>query len=198
MVISGELVTEMVPENGVRPIRNTVGAFEMTPFYQGSVHHQFNPKCEDAVFVAAFASEDPGTGSVVNEVFELDKGAIVDTFGGTFSGEMVDLIKDSLPKTVVQGVQTCLKTCGGKAGDEEEEEEGESPNEGQVDEPGNGEPEGHGDSDEENPDEDNAEPEPAAGNEPGSEVGDVIGVEIGGEGAEDMQPPPEVTSSPEN
>ena len=97
----------MVPENGARPIRNTLGPLDVTPFYQGSVHHQFNPKCEDAVFVASFASEDPGTGSVVNGVFELDQGAIVDTFGGSFEGERVAEIKERLPASVVQGVETC-------------------------------------------------------------------------------------------
>lgn len=114
MVISGQLVTEMVPENGVRPIRNTLGPFEMTPFYQGSVHHQFNPRCEDAVFVAAFASEDFGTGQVLNEIFELNQDAIVDTFGGSFNGDMIEAIRDKLPESVVLGVETCLRECGGQ------------------------------------------------------------------------------------
>lgn len=114
----------MVPENGARPIRNTLSPLDVTPFYQGSVHHQFNPKCEDAVFVAAFASEDPGTGSVVNEVFELDKEAITDTFGGMFEAQTVAVIKERLPASIVQGVETCLKECGGErdegdGGDEE-------------------------------------------------------------------------------
>src|SRR5687767_15360451 len=59
----------MVPENGVldgqgnrRTIRNDVGLFDMVPFYQGSFHTQFNPDCADAIFVASFPSEDPGTG----------------------------------------------------------------------------------------------------------------------------------------
>lgn len=115
----------MVPENGARPIRNTLSPLDVTPFYQGSVHHQFNPKCEDAVFVAAFASEDPGTGSVVNGVFELDQGAIVDTFGGTFKGETVAAIKSRLPASIVQGVETCLKECGGKRDEGEGKDDAE-------------------------------------------------------------------------
>jgi len=50
IVTQGRLVTEMVPENGVfnnnnpmegrRVINNTIGEFQMQPFYQGSVHTQ--------------------------------------------------------------------------------------------------------------------------------------------------------------
>ncbi|KKF93511.1 Spherulin-1A [Ceratocystis platani] len=119
ILIKGSLVVEMTPENGVldpatgkrRVIRNTLSEFDMTPFYQGSVHHQFNPNCTDAVFVASFASEDFGTGQVVDEVFSMDKNAIIDTFGATLSGDDVERIKAGLPESIVQGVEVCMQKC---------------------------------------------------------------------------------------
>ncbi|KKA28890.1 hypothetical protein TD95_004164 [Thielaviopsis punctulata] len=121
IIIQGSLVTEMTPENGVvdasgarRVIRNTLNQFDMTPFYQGSVHHQFNPNCTDAVFVAAFPNEDFGTGQVVDEVFSMDNNAIIDTFGQTLNGEDVQKIKAGLPQSIVQGVEVCMQKCYGK------------------------------------------------------------------------------------
>ncbi|WKT45669.1 Cupin 1 [Fusarium oxysporum f. sp. vasinfectum] len=71
VVTSGRLITEMVPENGVldkdgkrRVIRTELTANMMTPFYQGSIHTQFNPDCEPATFIATFATEDFGTGQI--------------------------------------------------------------------------------------------------------------------------------------
>lgn len=52
IVTKGSLMVEMLPENGVvnadktrRVIRNEVTENQMTPFYMGSVHTQFNPNC---------------------------------------------------------------------------------------------------------------------------------------------------------
>ncbi|KAL5625378.1 hypothetical protein BROUX41_005438 [Berkeleyomyces rouxiae] len=118
ILIEGTLIVEMTPENGVvdaagkrRVIRNTLSPFDMTPFYQGSVHHQFNPNCTDAVFVAAFSNEDFGTGQVVDEVFSMDRNAIIDTFGATLSGNDVDRIKAGLPASIVRGIEVCMNKC---------------------------------------------------------------------------------------
>ncbi|TDZ26358.1 Spherulin-1A [Colletotrichum sidae] len=119
IVVQGRLVTEMAPENGVldadgkrRVIRTELGPFKMTPFYQGSVHSQFNPDCEDAVFVASFASEDFGTGQIADETFAFSDDLIAATFGQSIAGEDIDKVRDAIPQSIALGVDACLKKCG--------------------------------------------------------------------------------------
>lgn len=118
IVTAGTLVTEMVPENGVlnadgkrRVIRNTLTKGMMTPFYQGSVHTQYNPDCEPAEFVAAFAAEDFGTGQIADETFSLSDGVILATFGQSFDGDQLEQIRDAIPASIALGVQKCLDKC---------------------------------------------------------------------------------------
>ncbi|KAJ4315214.1 hypothetical protein N0V84_008482 [Fusarium piperis] len=119
IVTAGRLITEMVPENGVldkdgkrRVIRTELSANMMTPFYQGSVHTQFNPDCEPATFVAAFAAEDFGTGQIADETFALSDDVIAATFGQTIAGEDIDRVRDAIPASIALGVEDCLKKCG--------------------------------------------------------------------------------------
>ncbi|KAK7423715.1 hypothetical protein QQX98_000905 [Neonectria punicea] len=118
IVTSGRLVTEMVPENGVndadgkrRVIRTELTANMMTPFYQGSVHTQFNPDCEPATFIAAFASEDFGAGQVQDETFALSDDVIAATFGQSIAGEDIDRVRKAIPASIALGVEECLKKC---------------------------------------------------------------------------------------
>lgn len=118
IVTSGRLVTEMVPENGVmdaegnrRVIRTVLSANMMTPFYQGSVHTQFNPDCEPATFVASFAAEDFGTGQVQDETFALTDDVIAATFGQSIAGEDIDRVRQAIPKSIALGVDECLQKC---------------------------------------------------------------------------------------
>lgn len=109
----------MVPENGVlnadgtrRVIRTELTANMMTPFYQGSVHTQFNPDCEEATFVAAFASEDFGTGQIADETFALTDDFISMTFGQSIAGEDIDRVRKAIPQSIALGVEQCLQKCG--------------------------------------------------------------------------------------
>lgn len=119
IVTAGRLITEMVPENGVldkdgkrRVIRTELKANMMTPFYQGSVHTQFNPDCEPATFVAAFAAEDFGTGQIADETFALGDDVIAATFGQSIAGEDIDRVREAIPASIALGVEDCLKKCG--------------------------------------------------------------------------------------
>lgn len=119
IVTSGRLITEMVPENGVldendkrRVIRTELGPNMMTPFYIGSVHTQFNPDCEPATFVAAFPSEDFGTGQVADETFALSDNIVAATFGQSIAGEDIDRVRGAIPKSIALGVEECLNKCG--------------------------------------------------------------------------------------
>jgi len=93
-------------------ITTTINPFQMTPFYQGSVHTQFNPDCTDAIFVAAFANEDFGTGQIADETFALSDDVIAATFGQSIAGEDVDTVRLAIPPSIALGVEQCLKTCG--------------------------------------------------------------------------------------
>ncbi|KAI8714911.1 Cupin type-1 domain-containing protein [Fusarium sp. LHS14.1] len=119
LVVEGRLVTEMVPENGVldgdgnlRVIKNEIGPFEMTLFYQGSVHTQFNPDCTDAVFVASFASEDFGTGQVLDQTFAFEDDVVVAALGQAVAGKDVDAVREAIPTSIALGVDGCLQRCG--------------------------------------------------------------------------------------
>lgn len=119
VVTSGRLITEMVPENGVldkdgkrRVIRTELTANMMTPFYQGSIHTQFNPDCEPATFIATFATEDFGTGQIADELVSLSDDVIAATFGQSIAGEDIDKVRQAVPKSIALGVDKCLETCG--------------------------------------------------------------------------------------
>ena len=119
LVVQGHLKTEMIPENGVlndngtrRVIKNEIGPFQMTPFYQGSIHVQFNPNCTDAIFVASFASEDFGAGQVLDEAFASSDDVVAASIGQIVAGEDIDAVRKAIPASVALGVEKCLEDCG--------------------------------------------------------------------------------------
>lgn len=109
----------MVPENGVvnadgsrRVISNTLSAFQMQPFYQGSVHTQFNPSCtENATFVASFNSEDFGAGQVPDELFAMTDNVLQAAFGQAVAATDLDKFRAAIPATIAKGVEECLMSC---------------------------------------------------------------------------------------
>lgn len=84
----------------------------MTPFYQGSIHTQFNPDCSDVTFVASFASEDFGTGQVLDQTFAFTDDIIAASFGQAIAGENIDAVRNIIPASIALGVETCLQRCG--------------------------------------------------------------------------------------
>jgi hypothetical protein len=103
-------MTETVFENG-RLVRNELGLYQMTPFYQGLMHAQFNPDCTDAMFVSSFSSEDFGTISVVDSTALFSDGVIEATFGQTITRENIGALRQRLSPGVVTGVKECLERC---------------------------------------------------------------------------------------
>lgn len=119
VVVQGRLITEMVPENGVfdtdgkrRLIRTELGLFQMTPFYQGYIHTQFNPDCEPAVFVAFFPSDDAGTLQTVDGSFALGDDVLAAAFGQSVAGEDIERVRSAIPVSIAIGVDECLQRCG--------------------------------------------------------------------------------------
>ncbi|EPE34122.1 RmlC-like cupin [Glarea lozoyensis ATCC 20868] len=124
IVTKGKLTVEMVPENGVfnvpgdktskrRVIHADVGENQMFPFYQGSVHTQFNPTCETATFIASFNAEDFGAGQVVDEVLAFQDDIVLSAFGESFDASQLAAMRKKLPASIAQGVASCIATCGG-------------------------------------------------------------------------------------
>ncbi|KAH8657743.1 RmlC-like cupin domain-containing protein [Xylariales sp. PMI_506] len=113
IVVEGRLVTNFQVENGVEPWSGLLSQFQATVFPQGAIHTEFNPDCEDAVFVAGFNNVDPGVEQIAQTFFNLRPDIISATLGGTsyISGDDIESFKDMLPANVVNGVESCLKKC---------------------------------------------------------------------------------------
>jgi cupin len=115
VVVKNKLATEFTLENGARSIVNTLDEFEMTVFPQGAVHTEWNPTCEESIFVAGFASEDPGVQQSAQTFFGLQDNVIDATLGvdpnATFNGEDLDSFKHMIPDNVAQSIELCLKSC---------------------------------------------------------------------------------------
>ncbi|KAM7196822.1 RmlC-like cupin domain containing protein [Rhypophila sp. PSN 637] len=110
-VVSGSVITRMIPETGARVVKNTLTANQTTIFPQGSLHMQMNTECEPAVIVAAFSSDDPGATLVIPAVFSLDDELVLDSFVGSLSKEDLDKIRTVIPRGPLFEVEECKKKC---------------------------------------------------------------------------------------
>jgi hypothetical protein len=114
-VVNGSVSFGMILENGfTQEIAGTLNTFQGTVFPQGAIHYQFNPTCAPATFVATLNGEDPGTNSVAQGFFGLN-GDVVNAalgFQNPVEGADIEKVRASLPVSLAQGVEQCLKTCG--------------------------------------------------------------------------------------
>lgn len=84
----------------------------MTVFPQGALHTEFNPDCEDAVFVAGFANEDPGVLQAAQSLFGLQDGVVKAALAvDTINGADIEAFRDAIPANVALGVEQCLAKC---------------------------------------------------------------------------------------
>lgn len=84
----------------------------MTVFAKGALHTEFNPDCTDAVFVAGFASEDPGVLQAAQSFFGLETDIVEAALGAdSIDGKDIDTFRPLIPKNVADGVESCLKKC---------------------------------------------------------------------------------------
>lgn len=113
VVVEGQLETGFILENGLKAEVDTVlPQYSGTVFPQGSIHFQFNPKCEKAVFVAGLNSDDPGASQIAQNFFGLKSDIVQATLGAdTIAGKNIDQFKKDIPLNVALGIETCLKTC---------------------------------------------------------------------------------------
>jgi hypothetical protein len=107
------MITEFVPEAGARKIRAEHQAYSMALFPQGALHLEFNPDCDEMIFVAAFNSEDPGINTPAETLFQLDDDFASLALGLEFlEGADIDKYRHLVPATLAQGVESCLRRCG--------------------------------------------------------------------------------------
>jgi oxalate decarboxylase/phosphoglucose isomerase-like protein (cupin superfamily) len=115
VVVKGALNAEFILENGARPIRtNLTSPFQMTVFPKGAVHTEFNPTCNDAIFIAGFGDEDPGVQQSAQTFFGLQTDVVAATLGKgdiTIDGKDIDTFRSVIPANVALGVEECLKAC---------------------------------------------------------------------------------------
>ncbi|TID04101.1 Spherulin-1A [Colletotrichum higginsianum] len=114
VVVKGRLVTNFIVENGLDPIANTMDTFQMSVFPQGAIHQEFNPDCEDAVFVAGFNDVDPGVEQVAQAFFNLRPDVVSATLGGvqTVDGADLESFREHIPANIALGIDACLNKCG--------------------------------------------------------------------------------------
>ncbi|KAF9872882.1 hypothetical protein CkaCkLH20_09745 [Colletotrichum karsti] len=114
VVVKGRLVTNFQVENGVEPIANTMNTYQMAVFPQGAIHQEFNPDCEDAVFVAGFNNVDPGVEQVAQTFFNLRPDVVSSTLGGvqTIDGADLESFREHIPANIALGIDACLNKCG--------------------------------------------------------------------------------------
>ncbi|KAM5345990.1 hypothetical protein ACJ41O_011851 [Fusarium nematophilum] len=114
IIVKGRLVTNFIIENGARLIQNTMDTFQMSVFPQGAIHQEFNPDCEDAVFVASFNDPDPGVNQIAQNFFGLNADVVQATLGGaqTFDGKDIETFREMIPANIALGIDACLDKCG--------------------------------------------------------------------------------------
>ncbi|KAF1964816.1 RmlC-like cupin [Bimuria novae-zelandiae CBS 107.79] len=113
IVVKGRMITEFVTETGTRKIRAEHSTYSMAVFPQGALHLEFNPDCDEMVFVATFNDEDPGLNTPAESLFLLNGNFAGLALGLEFlKGADIDKFRHLVPATLAQGVESCLRRCG--------------------------------------------------------------------------------------
>lgn len=114
IIVQGRLVTSFIGENGARPVENTLSRFQMAVFPQGAIHQEFNPDCEDTVFVAGFNHQDPGVQTIAPNLFSLRPDVVSATLGGVqmLDGKDIESFREAIPQNIALGIDACLRKCG--------------------------------------------------------------------------------------
>lgn len=115
-VVEGTIQTGFIQENGFTTEINTeLTKFQGTVFPMGSIHFQFNPKCEPATFVAGLNHENPGASTIAQNFFALDSKILDPTLGfpKAIDANNFKDFKDKIPASFAQNIATCLASCPG-------------------------------------------------------------------------------------
>lgn len=94
-------------------INGSLGVLNNLLIPQGNIHYLYNSGCNATIFTSVFSSDDPGTVSIIPELFNLDKVIVNATLGYSqlLNGKDLDGFKNFIPSGVVQKIQQCLDHC---------------------------------------------------------------------------------------
>lgn len=115
LVKGSSLHTGFVMEDGDNaPVLAQIGLYQAVVRPQGAIHYEFNDNCEEAVFVAALGSEDPGVSRISQNYFIEDAALIHAALGypDFISPENITAFAHTIPLAFALGAQACLKRCG--------------------------------------------------------------------------------------
>ncbi|KAK4160641.1 RmlC-like cupin domain-containing protein [Cladorrhinum sp. PSN259] len=115
-LIGAFLIEEDGPFAGNIPqVAMTLTNYTGMLFPQGHIHWQFNPTCEQAVFAAAFDSNDEGRFQIAQTFFSsMPDDVLTPSLGNpTFLGpSQLDQLRGIIPEAFVVQVDSCAKACG--------------------------------------------------------------------------------------
>ncbi|MCJ1360297.1 MAG: hypothetical protein MMC33_010302 [Icmadophila ericetorum] len=97
-------------------VNTTLTPYTGTLFPQGTVHFQFNPTCEPAVFAAAFDSNDPGRTQTARSFFSIEQDSVLRSSLGSPSVETInakdlDSLRAHIPTAFAELIDSCVARC---------------------------------------------------------------------------------------
>jgi hypothetical protein len=120
-VVNGTLIGAFLLEEDamfagdIPQVAMTLTNFTGMLFPQGHIHWQFNPTCEEAVFAAAFDSNDEGRFQVAQTFFSsMPDDVLTASLGNpSFLGPtQLDQLRGLIPEAFVMMVDSCAQACG--------------------------------------------------------------------------------------
>lgn len=114
VAVAGTTNTYMIAENGAKTISQTLTPGKMTIFPTGSIHTMQNMGCTNATLVSALNSEDTGTTTLANNLFNLPMDIVMAAFGGALPNGSFNTVKGAIPAIgtgSVLGSAECLAAC---------------------------------------------------------------------------------------
>jgi len=105
----GELMTQLIQENGGRVVTNTISPGMAIVYPKGAIHFQQNIGCEPITFIASFDFVDAGVSQIVKNLFTLNQEVVSATLGNL---GMRILSQITIPDNIALGAQSCLDKCG--------------------------------------------------------------------------------------
>lgn len=112
----GNVAGQAAPATGVLPqINATLGLYQGMIFPQGTIHWQWNPTCQPAIFAAAFDNNDPGRQQLARTFFSITDDEVLETALGnpeTLDVAQLEAFKDIIPSSYAETMKECAKRCG--------------------------------------------------------------------------------------
>ena len=107
----GSFYTGRLAENGSPLIINFLRPGQMTAFPRGNIHWVANLECTPAMYVSAYADEDPGYLDIAFNFFRIPPEVTSPTLG-YLDPFNIELLSHYMPYNFTVGLQECVARCG--------------------------------------------------------------------------------------